>query len=177
MSRYDELRAGFAAYKDAENAFCRENERLAELIVGGLPEWLGMPDSFTSESEVIRYLGFYRVEDDDEPDSEGNEVPFLHDALIHVTDGSFRFGLGLLLERGPEVLPKQNVVVAIHCHRHGDMVTVSIGDREVICRFDGAECPDVEKVHAALFDLLRDWLKRRPGEAAASRKIGFRLVK
>jgi len=95
MSRYDELRAGFAAYKDAENAFCRQNERLAGLIVDGLAGWLGMPESFTSETETIRYLSFYRVEDDDESDSEGSEVPFLHDALIHVTDGSLSlWGLG-----------------------------------------------------------------------------------
>ena len=176
MSRYQQLREAFAAYKDAENQFCRQNERLAELIVEGLPAYLGMPDSFSSETEVIRYLSFYRVEDDEE-DSEGAEVPFLHDALIHVTDGSFRFGLGLLLERGPEVLPKQNMVVTIHCRREGGKATVSIGDREVVVGFDGAVCPDVEKVQAALHELLCDWLKRRPGEDANSRKIGFRLVK
>jgi len=176
MTRYDELRADFAAYKDAENAFCAQNERLAGLIVGALPGWLGMPESFTSESEVIRYVSFYRLEDDAD-DNEGAEVPGLHDALIHMTDGSFVFGLGLLLERGPEVLPKQNMVVTIHCRRQGERATISIGDREVDCRFDGTDCPDVERVHAALFDLLRDWLKRRPGEDGASRKIGFRLVK
>lgn len=176
MSRYQELREAFAAYKDAENQFCRENELLAGLIVEGLPAYLEMPDSFTSETEVIRYLSFYRVEEDDE-DSEGDEVPFLHDALIHVTDGSFRFGLGLLLERGPELLPKQNMVVTLHCRREGDKATVTIGDQEVECHFDGTSCPDVEKVRAALFDLLRDWLQRRPGENEPSRKIGFRLVK
>ena len=176
MSRYDELRAGFAAYKDAENAFCAENERLAFLIVDGLPGWLGMPESFASESEVIRYLSFYRLEDDAD-DSEGTEVPSLHDALIHMTDGSFAFGLGLLLERGPDVLPKQNMVVTIHCRRQGERATISIGDREIACRFDGVACPDIEKVHQALFDLLQEWLARRPGADAHNRKIGFRLVK
>ncbi|MBW6506202.1 MAG: hypothetical protein K0B00_05545 [Rhodobacteraceae bacterium] len=176
MSRYQELREAFAAYKDAENRFCRENERLAGLIVGGLPAYLGMPDSFTSETEVIRYLSFFRVEDD-EDDSEGAEVPFLHDALAHITDGSFRFGLGLLLERGPDVLPKQNMVVTVHCHREGSKATVSIGDREVVISFDGTSCPEVEKAQAALHELLCDWLRRRPGEDAKSRKIGFRLVR
>ncbi|MDP2062979.1 MAG: hypothetical protein Q8Q63_04750 [Phaeovulum sp.] len=176
MSRYQELREAFAAYKDAENRFCRENDLLAGLIVGGLPAYLGMPESFTSETEVIRYLSYYRVEKDEE-DAEGGEVPFLHDAVIHVTDGSFRFGLGILLEREAGVLPKQNMVVTIHCRRLGSKATVTIGDREVECQFDGSACPDAEKVQAALYELLRGWLARRPGEDTASRKIGFRLMK
>jgi hypothetical protein len=173
LSRYQKLREAYSAYKDSENQFCRENERLAEQIVSGLHGYLGMPETFETENDIIRYISYYLVDEQ----GEAEEVPFLREALTHVTDGSFRFGIGLMLERAAAVLPKQNLIMTLQCRRKAQTALISVAEKEVECQFDGAICPDVDKVHGMVFERLMAWLKHRPGDEDEQSKIGFRLIR
>ncbi len=171
MSRYQKLRGAFAAYKESEKKFCDENVLLATLIVNGLRDFLEMPRNFQSNGETKSYTPFYNLDEEENT----SEVPFLQNALTHVSDGSFRFGLGVILEKAEVEFPKHNLIIIIRCARKGNEAHFTILDKELDCDFDGAICPDVEKVHALIYRLVSEWLKQRPGDHDSQTKIGFKL--
>lgn len=176
MSRYDELRQAFSEYKDAERKFVQENLAIAVQITDGLREYLGMPNSFESREGDGRihykaYLPVYSVDDDGATHDEN----YLGSAITHLTDGSFRFGFGVILERAEGAFPKHNLIMKVDCKRRDGKVTIRISDEEVTCVFDGEKCPDIGKAHDLILRLLLQWLKHRPGDGHGFSQFGFRM--
>ncbi len=171
MSKYQMLRGAFAAYKESEKKFCDENLILATLIVNGLRDFLEMPKNFQSNGETKCYTPLYNLDEEENT----SEVRFLHDAITHASDGSFRFGLGVILEKAEGEFPKHNLIIKIYCTRKGNEAHFTILDKELDCDFDGVICPDVEKVHELIYRLVSEWLKHRPGDHDGQTKIGFKL--
>jgi hypothetical protein len=176
MSRYEELRRAFSEYQDAERKFVTENEAIANQIVSGLREYLEMPLTFPSP-EIgggtlhKSYTPLYSVDEN----GETTEANFLAAALTHLTDGTFRFAFGVVLERAAGAFPKKKLIVNVVCRRDDGKVTIDISGEKVICTFDGTKCPDIEKAHSLIMNLLMKWLQHRPGDGRGFSHFGFRM--
>ncbi|WP_156943961.1 hypothetical protein [Roseivivax isoporae] len=173
MSKYDELRAAFSSYRDAEIQFVQENQALALLIVHGLRDYLEMPKSFRrkegSTTYDQSYTPFFSVDEDGNTEEES----FFEDALSHLTDGSFKFAFGVILERAEGDLPKKNLILNVECMRRGDKVNVDVSGRALEVTFDGKNCPEIDSVHEMIFSQVMEWLQHRPGDGHGFSKIGF----
>ena len=175
MSKHEELRQAFAEYTKSERDFVGSNEIFADLIVGGLRNYLAMPTNYphkTSDGTALKaYTPVYRVEDD----GSTSEKSFLQDAITHLTDGSFRFSFAVTLDVSENTFPKKCLMLAVECKRLKDIVSVSVADTTIDCTFDGAESPDIVMAHEMIFQLVLAWLKHRPGDGHGYSKIGFKM--
>lgn len=175
MSRYDELRAAYSEYSNAERQYIQENENLALLIVNGLREYLGMPNSFQRVEGTIThhesYTPFYRINEDGDFTKEN----FLMEALSHFTDGSFTFAFGVILEPTEGSRRKHSLILKAKCERKGSRVSIDVSDKKLNVTFDGQNCPEIAQVHELIFDLVKEWLKHRPGDGTGFSKFGFAM--
>lgn len=175
MSKHEELRLAFAEYTKSERDFVGSNEIFADLIVGGLREYLAMPTNYlhkTRDGTAHKsYTPVYRVDDD----GSTSEESFLQDAITHLTDGSFRFAFAVTLDIDEKTFPKKCLILSIECKRLNDIVTVSVADTTVDCTFDGVKCESIERVHEMIFRLVLGWLKHRPADGHGYSKIGFKM--
>ncbi|MGR3315504.1 hypothetical protein [Roseovarius indicus] len=176
MSRYQQLREAYANYQDFERQFVEENRVLARLLTQGLQEFLEMPQSYTipagTGSRRDLYIKYYSL---DEEGERSKEAVSLHEAITHLTDGSFRFAFGISLERQEGSFPKFDIILRVDCKRNNHNVDVDVSGAKTTCIFDGNHSPDMEKVHELVFDLLMGWLRRRPHEENDFSKVGFTL--
>lgn len=176
MSKYEQLRRSFSEYANAEKKYVDENQRLTQLIVNGLRDYLEMPKSYEkpkgSFTEFKSYTPFYKM------DEFGNtsEVPLFIDAISHLTDGTFNFAFGVILEKEDGKFPKRNIIFKVYCTRRGDNVEVDISGKSVELSFDGNQCPDIHKAHDVIFNHITDFLKRRPGDGQAPSKFGYAVI-
>lgn len=175
MTKYDELRSEFSKFKDAEQLYVNENERLAQLIVNGLRNYLGMPKSFLHrdcEATLYKsYLPLFRIDDDGGTEEERS----FSRAVSHFSDGSFRFAFGVILEVSEATFPKHNLILHVKCNRRGKKVTVDVSGCTCEVTFDGTTCPEIELLHSKIFVLVKDWLLHRPGDGSGVSKFGFAL--
>ncbi|OOY20408.1 hypothetical protein BMI86_07590 [Thioclava sp. DLFJ5-1] len=175
MSKYDELRAAFSTYKDAEHQYVQENETLAMLIVNGLREYLEMPASYPRKEDRTTsyksYTPFFSLDED----GNTEERPILRDAISHFSDGSFKFAFGVILERSEGAFPKHNLILHVECKRRGKEVNIDVSEQALDVTFDGENCPEIEKVHELIFRQLMAWLQHRPGDGHGFSKFGFAM--
>lgn len=173
--KYDAVRVAFGEREDAKRKYLQENTQFANLIANGFQKFMGMPDQYehkkNNETSYRSYVPMYRVEED----GSYKEMPFFGDAVTHCSDGTFDFGLGIVLEFKENAYPKQIVQTKVECERREDKVSVNIAGEKVVCSFDGYESPDIEKVHHLLYGLLNDWLTSRWGDPETKRTLGFKL--
>ena len=118
------------------------------------------------------YLTIYQCAD--QPDT--SETKFVqagfHKAVSHFSDGSFNFGMGIILESAPDTFPKTNLRLKVECQRKGDSVHAKIGTEEVEFKWDGQKCPDILKMHECILSLLYEHLDHRMSDSAPQ-KMGF----
>lgn len=175
MNRYDELREAFIHYKKAEQQYVEENERLAVLIVAGLREYLGMPQSFPRREGNTTYMQSYTPLYKLDADGDTEEKKALQDALSHHSDGSFKFAFGVILEKAENAFPKHNIILHVECKRRGRNVTIDISGESMEATFDGTNCAEINDVHAMILKQILEWLKHRPGDGHGFSKIGFAI--
>lgn len=175
-TKYDVVRQQFADRKSAQRNFIEEDTRFAVLIANGFRDYMGMPKHYERTSGATTkfesYVPFYSLRDDD----TFKEESFWGDAIGHYSDGTFEFGVGIVLEPAPNGNPKQILQIKIECARATDNVEVNIAGDSVSCAFDGKNSPDISKVHDLLYRLLNDWLTSRWGDSVGKQQIGFRTA-
>lgn len=175
MSRYDDLRAAFSSYKDAERQFVQENEALAQLIVIGLRDYLDMPQSFPRQEGATTYSQSYTPFFSVDEDGNTEQKRVWMDALSHRSDGSFKFAFGVILERAQGAFPKHNLILNVECKRRGDKVNVDVSGSTLDVTFDGKNCPEIETIHELIYRQVMQWLRHRPGDGHGLSKIGFAI--
>jgi len=173
--KYEAVRTAFAERENAKRRYLQENTQFANLVAHGFQKFMGMPDQYEHRKNNVTsyrsYVPMYRVEED----GSYSDMPFFGDAVIHCSDGTFEFGLGIVMEPKENAYPKQIVQTKVECERKSEQVSVSIAGQNVTCSFDGHESPDIEKVHHLLYGLLNEWLSSRWGEQDSKRSLGFQL--
>ncbi|QFT63855.1 hypothetical protein [Roseivivax sp. THAF30] len=175
MSKYDELRAAFSTYKEAERKYVEENQALALLIVNGLRDYLEMPKSFSRKEGNTTYSQSYTPFFSVDEDGNTEEEKFFMDALSHLSDGSFKFAFGVILERSEGAFPKHNLILHVECKRRGEKVNIDVSGKTLDATFDGKNCPEIEKVHELIFGQVMEWLQHRPGDGHGFSKFGFAM--
>ncbi|AMJ49839.1 hypothetical protein GQF56_24510 [Rhodobacter sphaeroides] len=175
-TKYEIIRQKFCEREKATREFVRENNRFAALVANGLQNFLGMPKYYEAKRDGTttyhRYVPLYRVRSDG---TISDEDAF-NDAVVSCSDGTFEFGLGIVLEPAPNAFPKQIVQAKVECVRASGNVEVRISGETVICRFDGSASTDIHLVHELLYRLLNNYLDSRWGDPDARRAFGFQLV-
>ena len=183
MTKYDKLREEFTTFDDAERRFVEENESLALQIVDGFREYLEAPSTFEVKTakgiKIETYTSFHPysepndlAEDTSENDSDSE---FFTHALTHKFDGTFKFGFGIVLEREAGNFPKRKLKMNVVCVRRGEKVQIDVSGKSIEVTFDGSTCPEIAAVHSLIFDMVIDWLRRRPGDGKGTAKFGFAM--
>ena len=174
-TKYNELRAAFGQHLDCTRKYVRENDAIAHAIVYGFGKYAEIPSHFEkfdgTDSQRRPYLTVYSLDDYDQATPES----FLQDAITHNNDGTFSFAFGVTLERSEGSFPKQIAVFKAKCTRSKDKLLVDLDGRSVECPKNSEGSFDVEKVHDAIFDMLKEYLSLKPGEDNAKPKYGFQV--
>ena len=179
VSKFDELRSEYIEYKQAIRNFINENEALTRLITFGFKHYIGLPDEYKipldPEGKSGSYMKFFEVDPDDQ--DFRNEVENFREAITHnMSDRSFSFGYGVVLDRREGSFPKEVFIFNFDCRRDGDRVTLKIFDHEAVAiHFDGEASSDINVLHQHMHELLIKWFKRRPGDGAGPVRFGFQV--
>ena len=171
MRKYGELSALFGDLVDAENLYFSTNEMFASKLLEGFYDYGEVPRDFVdrAKAEVVPYLSLHKIEDG----KVQGQILGVTRAVSSFYDGSFHFGIGVILDCGRDAWPKTRLFLEVYCKRTEDKVEVRIQDREATeCEFDGQ---GFENVYEDILSELFDFVEIRPGSSERNRPIGFVL--
>ena len=171
MTRYEKLRDEFKEYNSANKLFADKNNSFARLLLNGFRDYMEAPKSTTINNQQKPYMTFHSLEEDDSVNPE--PVDFYPDAIHHMFNGLFEFGIGILLEESEGWFPKKRLLMKVSCRQDNETFRVTILDKTVTCDFDGETSTDIENAYRMIADHLLKFLEKRPGDDSDISKFGF----